>query len=161
MVSRYEIRNPGATPISIEVSKDFARIVEIGQIISGARNRPSAEMHSTAVTRVRLTVVPLQLVRILRELNTQQDTRLVHAVDIPWNNGRIMKLLVYDAKPVHHLVVDIVIMSCPVQHLDSSRFKLRMTFIEALWPILAWWPNTIVHVMSLESGGSLTCDHKG
>src|SRR5271170_7982924 len=98
MVSRYEIRNPGATPTSTEASKDFAKIVEVGQIISGARNRPSAEMHSTAVTRVRLTVVPLQFVRTLRELNTQQDTRLVHVVDISRNNGRIMKLLAYDAK---------------------------------------------------------------
>jgi hypothetical protein len=72
-----------------------------------------------------------------------------------------VELLAYYAKSVHELVVDIVIMSCPVQSLDSSRFELRTTFVEALWPLLAWWLDVVVNARSLESGGSLTHDHQG
>jgi hypothetical protein len=49
-----------------------------------------------------------------RAQNTLQDTRYVHVVDILWNNNKIVKLLTYDAEPVQHFIVDIVIVSCPV-----------------------------------------------
>jgi hypothetical protein len=36
-----------------------------------------------------------------------------------------------------------------------------MTFVKALRPVLARWSNVIIIGRSLESGGSLTSDHKG
>ena len=49
-----------------------------------------------------------------RAQNTQQDACLVHIIDIFWNNSRIVELLTYHGEPLHHLIVDVVIVSCPV-----------------------------------------------
>jgi hypothetical protein len=64
-------------------------------------------------------------------------------------------------EPLHHLIVDIVIMLCLFQRLHSSGLELGMTSVEALWPILAQRSNAIVSGRCLESGGLLTCDHNG
>ena len=51
-------------------------------------------------------------------------------------------------------------MSCPVQGFDSFRLEFGMTFVEALWLILAWRSNTTVNGRNLESGATLTCYHE-
>jgi hypothetical protein len=47
-VSRYEIRNPGSTPTSIEASKDSARIITYG--IRGKHDDPNACLSSVVQT---------------------------------------------------------------------------------------------------------------
>jgi hypothetical protein len=63
------------------------RCVVAGQMMSGWRDLRSAEMHSIAVIKVRLTLAPLQFrsslaVNILRELRTLQRTPISSIVDI-------------------------------------------------------------------------------
>lgn len=143
------------------------RCVEAGQTINGLRYLPSAEIHSIAVTKSPLDSGPSAIPEILfthqnfeRAQNTQQNARLVHVIDILRNNGRVVELLAYQCKPLQNFIVNIVIMSCPVQRFDSFRLELGMTFVEALWPILAWRSNITVNGRNLESGATLTCDHE-
>jgi hypothetical protein len=42
-----------------------------------------------------------------------------------------------------------------------SYFKLRIPFIETLRPVISRWLDAIINGRSLESGGPLTCNHKG
>ena len=95
-----------------------------------------------------------------RAQDTQQDACLIHVVDIFRNNRRVVQLLAYHREPLHHFVVNIIIMPCPVQRFDSSCLELNMTFVEALWPILARRSNAIVSCRDLESGGTLTYNHE-
>src|SRR5436305_1995716 len=57
--------------------------------------------------------------------------------------------------------MNIMIMPCPVQRFNSSCLEFKMTFVEALWPILTRQSNAIVSCRDLESGGTLTRNHKG
>jgi hypothetical protein len=139
------------------------RCVEAGQTINGLRYLPSAEIHSIAVTKVRLTPGASAIPEILfthqnfeRAQNTQQNARLVHVIDILRNNGRVVELLAYQCKPLQNFIVNIVIMSCPVQRFDSFRLEFGMTFVEALWPILPGGrtPLSMHHFFRWEAAGS-------
>jgi hypothetical protein len=61
---------------------------------------------------------------------------------------------------MHQLIVNIVIVSCPVQRLDSSRLQLGMMLVEVLWQIHARRSTTIVHGRNLECEVTLACDHE-
>jgi hypothetical protein len=69
------------------------RWVVAGQIISGRRDLPSAEIHSITVIKVRLTPTPLQIQIITaghyfkRAENAQEDSCLIHVVNILLQDG--------------------------------------------------------------------------
>jgi hypothetical protein len=48
-----------------------------------------------------------------------------------------MELSTHKGKPVHNLIVNIIIMPCSIQGFYCFSFKNRMTLVETLRPILA------------------------
>jgi hypothetical protein len=70
----------GKVPPGVGCVVQVLRCVAAGQVMSGERDLPSAEIHLIAVTSIRLTPAPLQLLRsslltkTLRELKTLKRT---------------------------------------------------------------------------------------
>lgn len=89
-----------------------------------------------------------------------QDARLVHIIDISPNDGRVLELLTYHCEPLHHFVVNVVIMPGPIHHPYSLRFKFWVMLGEGLRPIFTWRSNVVVRGKDLKRTRTETCNHE-
>jgi len=71
-------------------------------------------------------------------LHREHDARLVHVVHILGNDIGPTEFLFNHLKPVHDLVIDVLIVTVPVHRLHPPRFELWMTSLECLSPVLIW-----------------------
>lgn len=93
------------------------------------RHQGPPDVHSSGVVQVVSTTLS-------ENVEHQEDFGFVHIVDIVRDHGGIQERGTGHVKPLVGSVIDVVVMSRPIQRLDPFHFGLGMTRREYLWPTL-------------------------